>query len=113
MQKGLRSSIAFACCESKKDRRFVSSEGNMCVITSQRSREGCQKTKEDEVEKGRGFYQDGLTGVLRDTGRTRHSGFPLLTDAGQQLLDLGNRPAGVQSLGTGLGAIHDGVASVD
>ena len=83
----------------------------MCVITSQRSREGCQKTKEDEVEKGRGFYQDGLTGVLRDTGCTRHSGFPLLADAGQQLLDLGDRPARVQSLGTGLGAIHDGVAS--
>ena len=49
--------------------------------------------------------------MLRDTGRTRHSGFPLLADAGQQLLDLGDRPAGVQSLGTRLGAIHDGVAS--
>jgi len=41
---------------SKKDGRFVSSEGNMCV-TSQRSGEGCQKTEEDEVEKGQFFYK--------------------------------------------------------
>ena len=49
--------------------------------------------------------------MLRDTGCTRHSWFSLLADAGQQLLDLGDRPAGVQSLGAGLGAVHDSVAS--
>ena len=35
----------------------------------------------------------------------------LLGDARQQLLDLGDGTAGVEALGAGLGAVHDGVAS--
>ena len=31
----------------------------------------------------------------------------------QQLLDLGDGLSGVETLGAGLGAVHDGVASVD
>ena len=35
----------------------------------------------------------------------------LLGNARQQLLDLGDGAAWVEALGTGLGAVHDGVAS--
>ena len=35
----------------------------------------------------------------------------LLSNASQQLLDLSDGSAGVESLGTGLGAVHDGVTS--
>ena len=35
----------------------------------------------------------------------------LLGDARQQLLDLGDGAAWVEALGTGLGAVHDSVAS--
>ena len=51
-----------------------------------------------------------LTRVLRHSGSSGHARLALLADSGQQLLDLGNGPAGVQTLGAGLGAIHDGVA---
>jgi len=54
-----------------------------------------------------------LTDVLRHSGSSGHSGLALLADSSQQLLDLGNGPARVQSLGTSLGAVHDGVAPVD
>merc|ERR1719232_64292 len=39
--------------------------------------------------------------------------FALLGNSCQQLLDLGDGSAGVQSFGAGLGAVHDGVASVN
>ena len=35
----------------------------------------------------------------------------LLGDASQQLLDLGDGSAGVETLGAGLGAVHDSVTS--
>jgi len=42
---------------SKKDRRFVSSEGNMCVITSQRSGlKDVRKRRRMKSKKG-GFYK--------------------------------------------------------
>ena len=37
----------------------------------------------------------------------------LLCDARQQLLDLCDGAAWVEALGTGLGAVHDGVASAE
>ena len=47
--------------------------------------------------------------VLCDGGCALHAGLALLGDAGQQPLDLGNGAARVETLGTGLGAVHDGV----
>jgi len=41
------------------------------------------------------------------------SRFSLLGDTSQELLDLGDGSAGVEALGAGLGAVHDGVTSVD
>ena len=51
-----------------------------------------------------------LAGSLGDGGGSAESGLALLGDAGQELLDLGDGAAGVQALGAGLGAVHDGVA---
>jgi len=47
-----------------------------------------------------------------DGGGALQAGLALVGDAGQQLLDLGDGPAGVEALGTSLGAVHDGVTSV-
>ena len=52
-----------------------------------------------------------LLGGSGDGGGASKAGLPLLGDPGQQLLDLGDGTAGIESLGAGLGAVHDGVAS--
>lgn len=46
-----------------------------------------------------------------DGGGATQAGLSLLSDARQQLLDLSNGAARVEALGTGLGAVHDGVTS--
>ena len=55
-----------------------------------------------------------LVSLLRGLGDGRgslQSGLSLLGNAGQEFLDLGDSAAGVETLGTSLGAVHDGVAS--
>jgi len=54
-----------------------------------------------------------LFGGSGDGGGALHAGLALVCDAGQQLLDLGDGTAGVEALGTSLGAVHDGVTSVN
>ena len=50
---------------------------------------------------------------LGDGGGAFEAGLPLLSDACQQLLDLGDGSARVEALGAGLGAVHDGVTSAN
>ena len=60
------------------------------------------------------FSSDELLHLLGSPGDGRgacEAGLSLLGDTGQQLLDLGDGSAGIEALGTGLGAVHDGVAS--
>ena len=45
-------------------------------------------------------------------GAAGEAGLPLLGDPRQQLLDLSDGATGVEALGTGLGAVHDGVTPV-
>ena len=59
---------------------------------------------------GSGYFW--LFSLLRGLGDGRgplQPGLSLRGDAGQQFLDLGDSSAGVETLGTGLGAVHDGV----
>jgi len=54
--------------------------------------------------------------LLHSSGHRRsslESRFSLLGDTSQELLDLSDGSARVQTLGAGLGAVHDGVTSVD
>ena len=56
-----------------------------------------------------------LVSLLRGLGDGRgslQSGLSLLGNAGQEFLDLSDSTAGVETLGTGLGAVHDGVTPV-
>ena len=46
-----------------------------------------------------------------DGGGATEPGLSLLGDTRQQLLNLGNGAARIEALGTGLGAVHDGVTS--
>ena len=48
-------------------------------------------------------------GGLGDGSGSLQSRLSLLSDAGQQFLDLSDSSARVETLGTGLGAVHDGV----
>ena len=50
----------------------------------------------------------GCPGDGRGAGEARLS---LLSNTSEQLLDLGDGSAGVEALGAGLGAVHDGVTS--
>ena len=50
--------------------------------------------------------------MLGDSCGSGHSRLTLLADSSQQLLDLSDRTARVETLGARLGAIHDGVTSV-
>ena len=52
-----------------------------------------------------------LLGGPGDGRRPAQPRLPLLRDPRQQLLDLGDGAAGVEALGAGLGAVHDGVTS--
>ena len=52
-----------------------------------------------------------LLGSPGDGGGAGKARLSLLSDTGQQLLDLGDGSAGVEALGAGLGAVHDGVTS--
>merc|ERR1739838_738759 len=47
-----------------------------------------------------------------NTSQSLEAWLSLVSNACQQLLDLGDGLAGVKTLGAGLGAVHDGVASV-
>ena len=58
-----------------------------------------------------GDGDEGLGGSLGDGRLASHAGLALLGDSRQQLLDLGDGTARVEALGTGLRAVHDGVAS--
>ena len=58
-----------------------------------------------------GDGDEGLWGSLGDGRLASHAGLALLGDSRQQLLDLGDGTARVEALGTGLRAVHDGVAS--
>jgi len=51
--------------------------------------------------------------MLCDAGGATESGLSLLADASQELLDFGDGSARIESLGAGLGAVHDGVTPVD
>ena len=44
---------------------------------------------------------------LGDAGGSLQAGLALVSDTCQQLLDFGDRPAGVESFGACLGAVHD------
>ena len=46
-----------------------------------------------------------------DGGGAAEARLSLLGDPRQQLLDLGNGAARIETLGAGLGAVHDGVTS--
>ena len=46
-----------------------------------------------------------------DGGSAAETGLSLLGDTRQQLLNLGDSAARIEALGTGLGAVHDGVTS--
>ena len=52
-----------------------------------------------------------LLGRPGDGRRPAQPRLPLLRDPREQLLDLGDGAAGVEALGAGLGAVHDGVTS--
>jgi len=52
-----------------------------------------------------------LGGGLCDGRLAGHTWLALLGDARQKLLDLGDGTSGVEALGTGLRAVHDGVTS--
>ena len=53
-----------------------------------------------------------LLGSPGNGGGASEARLSLLSDTGEQLLDLGDGSAGVEALGAGLGAVHDGVTSV-
>ena len=57
------------------------------------------------------FYFFSLLRGLGDWSCSLQSGLSFLSDAGQQFLDLSDGAARVETLRTGLGAVHDGVAS--
>ena len=50
---------------------------------------------------------------LGDGGGSLQSGLSFLSDTSQEFLDLSDGPAGIETLGTGLGAVHDGVTSAN
>ena len=61
------------------------------------------------------FSSEELLDLLGSPGNGGGAGqawLSLLSDTSEQLLDLGDGSAGVEALGAGLGAVHDGVASV-
>ena len=58
------------------------------------------------------FYFFSLLRGLGDGSCSLQSGLSFLSDAGQQFLDLSDGAARVETLRTGLGAVHDGVTSV-
>merc|ERR1719180_465187 len=66
---------------------------------------------------GVGVLNSSLSGSLlhctSHTSQSLKAWLSLVSNACQQLLDLSDGLAGVKTLGAGLGAVHDGVASVD